>query len=78
MVAPELSEIGAGVFITLNSVRHMQRIGLGEEVACKGGRLSVRNLPITGMTALALRVLGLLTVPLGTHHSVCIALIWLL
>lgn len=78
MVAPELGEIGAGVFITLNSVRHMQRIGLGDEVARKGGGLLVRNLPITGMTALVLRVFGPLTVPVGTHHSVCIALIWLI
>jgi salicylate hydroxylase len=34
--APELGEIGAGVFMTPNSVRQMQRIGLGDEVASLG------------------------------------------
>ena len=27
--APEIGEVGAGVFLTPNSVRHLQRIGLG-------------------------------------------------
>ena len=27
--APALGEIGAGVFLTPNSVRHLQRVGLG-------------------------------------------------
>ena len=30
--APAIGEIGAGVFLTPNSVRHLQRIGLGPEV----------------------------------------------
>ncbi len=30
--APEIGEIGAGVFLTPNSVRHLQRIGLGPAV----------------------------------------------
>lgn len=30
--APELGEIGAGVFLTPNSVRHLQRLGLGPSV----------------------------------------------
>ena len=30
--APEIGEIGAGVFLTPNSVRHLQRIGLGAAV----------------------------------------------
>jgi salicylate hydroxylase len=30
--APEIAEIGAGVFLTPNSVRHLQRIGLGPAV----------------------------------------------
>ena len=31
--APALGEIGAGVYITPNSVRHLQRVGLGDAVA---------------------------------------------
>jgi salicylate hydroxylase len=34
--APALGEIGAGVFMTPNSVRQMQRIGLGDEVDRRG------------------------------------------
>src|SRR6516162_7569069 len=30
--APALGEVGAGVFLTPNSVRHLQRLGLGAEV----------------------------------------------
>src|SRR4029079_9735324 len=30
--APALGEIGAGVFLTPNSVRHLQRVGLGPAV----------------------------------------------
>ena len=30
--APELGEIGAGFYVTPNSVRHLQRVGLGDEV----------------------------------------------
>ena len=30
--APELGEIGAGFYVTPNSVRHLQRVGLGAEV----------------------------------------------
>src|SRR5262249_61851998 len=30
--APALGEIGAGVYITPNSVRHLQRVGLGAAV----------------------------------------------
>jgi salicylate hydroxylase len=34
--APALGEVGAGVFMTPNSVRQMQRIGLGDEVHRRG------------------------------------------
>ena len=34
--APALGEIGAGVFLTPNSVRHLQRVGLGPSVEKTG------------------------------------------
>jgi salicylate hydroxylase len=37
--APAIGEIGAGVFLTPNSVRHLQRIGLGAEVEKWGARV---------------------------------------
>jgi salicylate hydroxylase len=37
--APSLGEIGAGVYITPNSVRHLERVGVGDEVARLGARV---------------------------------------
>src|SRR5205809_805465 len=37
--APVLGEIGAGVFLTPNSVRHLQRLGLQEHVERSGARV---------------------------------------
>ena len=37
--APALGEVGAGVFLTPNSVRHLQRIGLGPSVERWGARV---------------------------------------
>jgi salicylate hydroxylase len=37
--APELGEIGAGVYLTPNSVRQLQRVGLGAEVERWGARV---------------------------------------
>ena len=37
--APELGEVGAGVFLTPNSVRHLQRVGLGPAVEKWGARV---------------------------------------
>jgi salicylate hydroxylase len=37
--APALGEIGAGVYITPNSMRHLQRVGLGELVEKLGARV---------------------------------------
>src|SRR3982074_799890 len=37
--APAIGEIGAGVFLTPNSVRHLQRIGLGPAVEKWGARV---------------------------------------
>src|SRR6202162_4883494 len=37
--APAIGEIGAGVFLTPNSVRHLQRIGLGPAVEKSGARV---------------------------------------
>jgi salicylate hydroxylase len=37
--APEIGEVGAGVFLTPNSVRHLQRIGLGPSVEQWGARV---------------------------------------
>jgi salicylate hydroxylase len=37
--APALGEIGAGVFLTPNSVRQLQRVGLGPDVAQRGARV---------------------------------------
>ena len=37
--APALGEIGAGVFITPNSVRQLQRVGLGPSVEKWGARV---------------------------------------
>jgi salicylate hydroxylase len=39
--APVLGEIGAGVFLTPNSVRQLQRLGLGPEVEKRGARVGV-------------------------------------
>ncbi|HUC52341.1 MAG TPA: FAD-dependent monooxygenase [Xanthobacteraceae bacterium] len=37
--APALGEVGAGVYITPNSMRHLQRVGLGEQVEKWGARV---------------------------------------
>ena len=37
--APDLGEVGAGVFLTPNSVRHLQRVGLGPAVEKWGARV---------------------------------------
>src|SRR6187455_3169019 len=37
--APSLGEVGAGVFITPNSVRQLQRVGLGPAVERSGARV---------------------------------------
>src|SRR5258708_9179027 len=37
--APALGEIGAGVFLTPNGVRHLQRVGLGPSVEKAGARV---------------------------------------
>ena len=37
--APALGEIGAGVFVTPNAVRHLERVGLGPAVARWGARV---------------------------------------
>ncbi|MGA7433783.1 MAG: FAD-dependent monooxygenase [Xanthobacteraceae bacterium] len=37
--APALGEIGAGVYITPNSMRHLQRVGLGEQIETSGARV---------------------------------------
>ena len=37
--APALGEVGAGVFLTPNSVRHLQRVGLGPAVEKWGARV---------------------------------------
>src|SRR5215216_7136798 len=37
--APNLGEVGAGVFLTPNSVRQLQRIGLGPSVEKRGARV---------------------------------------
>lgn len=37
--APALGEVGAGVYITPNSVRHLQRVGLGPQVERWGARV---------------------------------------
>ena len=37
--APALGEIGAGVFLTPNSVRHLQRVGLGPLVEQRGAKV---------------------------------------
>ena len=37
--APALGEVGAGVYITPNSVRHLQRVGLGPAVEKCGGKV---------------------------------------
>ena len=41
--APGLGEIGAGVYVTPNSVRQMQRIGLGAAVPAYGARVSPQS-----------------------------------
>ena len=41
--APALGEVGAGVFLTPNSVRHLQRVGLGPAVEKWGALVGARS-----------------------------------
>src|ERR1051325_5626476 len=41
--APALGEVGAGVYITPNSVRHLQRVGLGAAVAKWGALVGPKS-----------------------------------
>ena len=41
--APELGEVGAGVYLTPNSVRQMQRVGLGPAVEKWGARVGFNS-----------------------------------
>jgi salicylate hydroxylase len=41
--APSLGEIGAGVFLTPNSVRQLQRVGLGPAVEQRGARVGTES-----------------------------------
>lgn len=41
--APALGEVGAGVYITPNSVRHLERVGLGPAVEKWGARVGPRS-----------------------------------
>ena len=41
--APKLGEVGAGVFLTPNSVRQLERLGLGAAVAERGARVGSRS-----------------------------------
>jgi salicylate hydroxylase len=41
--APALGEVGAGVYITPNSVRHLQRVGLGPPVDRWGAKVTAQN-----------------------------------
>lgn len=41
--APALGEVGAGVFLTPNSVRHLQRVGLGPAVEKYGARVGAAS-----------------------------------
>jgi salicylate hydroxylase len=41
--APSLSEVGAGVFLTPNSVRQLQRVGLGPGVEKRGARVGAES-----------------------------------
>ena len=41
--APALGEVGAGVFLTPNSVRHLERVGFGPQVEKWGARVGSRS-----------------------------------
>ena len=41
--APALTEVGAGVYITPNSVRQLQRVGLGPQVEKWGAKVGARS-----------------------------------
>src|SRR5450432_2276402 len=41
--APAIGEVGAGVFLTPNSVRHLQRVGLGPAVEKWGARVGPQS-----------------------------------
>src|SRR3954453_22870661 len=41
--APSLGEVGAGVFLTPNSVRQLQRVGLGPAVEKRGARVGAHS-----------------------------------
>jgi 2-polyprenyl-6-methoxyphenol hydroxylase-like FAD-dependent oxidoreductase len=47
--APALGEVGAGVYITPNSVRHLQRVGLGPAVEKWGAKVGKNSATITTM-----------------------------
>ena len=49
--APALGEVGAGVYLTPNSVRHLERLGLGPAVEKWGARVGpnsphVKRIPL--------------------------------
>src|SRR5258706_15704324 len=58
--APAIGEIGAGVFLTPNSVRHLQRIGLGPAVEKWGARVGPdsRYFPHDGVPISPVQVTG--------------------
>src|SRR5262245_3293299 len=41
--APALGEVGAGVYLTPNAVRHMERVGLGTAVEKWGARVGSKS-----------------------------------
>src|SRR3979409_1454764 len=41
--APALGEVGAGVYLTPNSVRHLERVGLGPAVEKYGARVGLSS-----------------------------------
>ena len=71
--APALGEIGAGVFITPNSVRQLQRVGLGPAVEKWGARVGAGShyFRDDGTSDRAGAGDGLR--PAGTRPSACIA-----
>ncbi len=71
--APALGEVGAGVFITPNSARHLQRVGLGPSLEKWGARALAPDRSITATTVRQSRRYKSRIRPAGTRPSACTA-----
>ena len=71
--ASALGEVGAGVFVTPNAVRQLERVGLGPAVEKWGARVGPASRRIFVMTGRRSRRSRWRTAPAGTRPSACTA-----